>query len=78
MENREMESVMTKRFMQLVAVLLALFLSVPASWAATVNSDGEVMLRIGLASSSSYNEIGELIGANLWNNTGYGLSLIHI
>lgn len=72
MENREMESVMTKRFMQLVAVLLALFLSVPASWAATVNSDGEVMLRIGLASSSSYNEIGELIGANLWNNTGYG------
>ena len=72
MENREMESVMTNRFMQLVAVLLALFLSVPASWAATVNSDGEVMLRIGLASSSSYNEIGELIGANLWNNTGYG------
>ena len=63
---------MTKRFMQRAALFLALALSLPSAWAAATNSEGDIMLRIGLASSSSYNEIGELIGANLWNNTGYG------
>ena len=63
---------MTKRFMQLAAILLALFLAIPVGLAATVNSSGDVMLRIGLASSSSYSEGKELIGANLWNNIGYG------
>lgn len=72
MRNGEMEPTMTKRFMQLAAILLALILCIPASWAATVNNDGKIMLRIGLASSSSYSKVGELIGANLWNNTGYG------
>ncbi len=63
---------MTKRFMQFALLFLALTLSLPASWAASTNSQGEIILRIGLASSSSYNEVGELVGANLWNNTGYG------
>lgn len=63
---------MTKRFIQLATALFLLALLIPSSLAASVNSSGDMMLRIGLASSSSYSKIGELIGANLWNNTGYG------
>lgn len=62
---------MRRRFMQLVAILLAVSLCIPAAHAIT-NDRGEVMLRIGLASSSRYSTVKELIGANLWNNTGYG------
>lgn len=62
---------MSKRFMQLAAIALALVLCLPPAHAVTNDRD-EVMLRIGLASSSSGNAVGELIGANLWNNTGYG------
>ena len=63
---------MTRRFMQFAALFLALALSLPTARAAATNSEGDIMLRIGLASSSSYSDVGELVGANLWNNTGYG------
>lgn len=65
---------MGKRFMQLVAVLLVLSLAVPTTGAATVNSSGDVMIRVGLASSNSHVAVGELEAAHLENNNsaGYG------
>ena len=63
---------MRKRFMQLAAVLLAIILCVPVSWAATTNDDGEIMIRVGLASTSSHVAQGTMEAAHLENNTGYG------
>ena len=67
-----MEQTMRKRFMQLAAVLLAMTLCVPTVWAARTNGSGDVKIRVGLASSSSHNDTGELACAHLQNNTGYG------
>lgn len=63
---------MRKRFMQFVTVLLAAALCIPVSWAAGSNDEGDIMIRVGLASSSAYNSTGELACAHLQNNTGYG------
>lgn len=65
---------MKKRFMQLAAALLVLSLAVPPAGAATVNQNGDVMIRVGLASSSSHVAVGELEAAHLENNNsaGYG------
>ena len=65
---------MRKKFMQLAAAALALCLSVPPAGAATTNQNGEIMIRVGLASSSSHVPIGELEAAHLENNNseGYG------
>lgn len=65
---------MRKRFMQLAAAALALCLVVPLAGAATVNQNGEVMVRVGLASSNNHVAVGELEAAHLENNNsaGYG------
>ena len=65
---------MGKRFMQLAAVLLALSLAVPPAGAAAVNSNGDIMIRVGLASSNTHVAVGELEAAHLENNNsqGYG------
>ena len=64
-----MELTMSKRFMQLAAVLLAATLSIPTVWAGRTNDRGETMIRVGLASSSSHNSTGGLACAQLQNNT---------
>lgn len=63
---------MRKRFMQFVAAALAVSLCVPGIAAARSNSEGETVIRVGLASSSSHNPVGEQAAAHLQNNTGYG------
>ena len=63
---------MGRRFMQLAAVVLAACLSVPQAGAVNVNQNGQVMVRVGLASSSSHVPTGELESAHLENSTGYG------
>lgn len=61
---------MRKRFMQFAAAVLAVSLCIPAGAAA--KSDDDRKIRVGLASSSSHNPIGELEAAHLQNNSGYG------
>lgn len=65
---------MSKRFMQLAAVLLALSLAVPPAGAVTTNQNGDIMIRVGLASSNTHVAVGELEAAHLENNNsaGYG------
>lgn len=65
---------MSKRFMQLAAVLLALSLAVPPAGAVTANQNGDIMIRVGLASSNTHVAVGELEAAHLENNNsaGYG------
>ena len=65
---------MKKRFMQLAAVLLALSLAVPPAGAVTTNQNGDIMIRVGLASSNTHVAVGELEAAHLENNNsaGYG------
>lgn len=65
---------MSKRFMQLAAVLLALSLVVPPAGAVTTNQNGDIMIRVGLASSNTHVAVGELEAAHLENNNsaGYG------
>ncbi len=63
---------MRKRFMQLAAALLTLCLSVPPAGAVTTNQNGEIMIRVGLASTSSHVPTGELESANLENNNSQG------
>lgn len=74
LETREMGYIMKKRFMQIAAALLAVCLAVPSAAAATTNSAGEVMIRVGLASSNQHVPKGELEAAHLENNNsaGYG------
>ena len=63
---------MGKKLIQLTAVLLAVCLAVPSAGAVTVNQNGKIMIRVGLASSSSHVPTGEMESAHLENNTGYG------
>lgn len=63
---------MRKKFMQIVAFMLTLSLSVPVGSAATLNAEGEVMIRVGLASSSKHSSTKELSAAHLQSNTGFG------
>lgn len=63
---------MGKRLMRFAAALLAVCLMVPPAWAATVNRNGDIMIRVGLASSSTHVPTGELEAAHLENNTSYG------
>ncbi|MCI8422369.1 MAG: SpoIID/LytB domain-containing protein [Lawsonibacter sp.] len=63
---------MKKRLMQFAAAALTVALLIPAGWAARVNQEGETMIRVGLASSSSHNATGELAAAHLQNETGFG------
>ena len=63
---------MGKRLIQLAAAALAVCLMIPPSRAATVNWNGEAMIRVGLASSNDHVPTGELEAAHLENNTGYG------
>lgn len=69
-----MEKIAVKKMVRLAAVVLALALSIPAAGAYTTNREGEVMIRVGLASSDSHVPTGELESANLENNNsqGYG------
>lgn len=62
---------MKKRFMQFVGALLAAALCVPSVWAAPDDED-EIMIRVGLASTSTHNDLGVLEAAHLQNNTDYG------
>ena len=54
---------MKKRFMQLAAAVLAVCLTVPSAGAVTTNQNGDAMIRVGLASSSSHVPTGELVDA---------------
>ena len=63
---------MRKRFMQLAAALLAAYLAVSPAGAATVNRDGDVMIRVGLASSNPHVPTGEMEAAHLENNNSEG------
>lgn len=63
---------MKRKIIQFAAVFLALTLCLPTVWAARTDSGGNVMIRVGLASSSSHNAEGEKECAHLQNNTGYG------
>lgn len=62
---------MRKRFMQLAAAVLVLCLAAPPASAVT-NRNGDIMIRVGLASSSSHVPTGELESANLENNNSQG------
>ena len=72
LERREMEHTMKKRFMQLAAALLALSLAVPPAGAVTTNQNGDIMIRVGLASSNTHVAVGELEAAHLENNNSAG------
>ncbi len=63
---------MRKRFMQLAAVVLAFCLTVPSAGAVTTNRNGDVMIRVGLASTNAHVPTGELEAAHLLNEDGYG------
>lgn len=63
---------MKKRFMRLAAAFLAICLAIPSAGAATTNSNGEIMIRVGLASSNKHVPTGELEAAHLENSDGYG------
>lgn len=54
------------------ALMAALCLLPMTSMAAPVNNDGELMIRVGLASGSKHNAIGQLACAHLQNAEGYG------
>ncbi len=61
---------MRSKLLKLAAAALALALCVPAG---TAQAAGEgTMVRVGLASSSSHNALGELASAHLENAGGYG------
>ena len=62
---------MKKRFMQFVSAALALVLCVPPAWAVRSGED-DIVIRVGLASTSSHNELGVQEAAHLQNNTDYG------
>ena len=58
---------------RLAAVLLAAAVMMPTgAMAAIYNDDGDIMVRVGLASSSNHNELGQLACAQLQNADGYG------
>ena len=63
---------MKKRSMQLAAVLLAACLALPPMGAAAASGGGEVMIRVGLASSNAHVPTPEMESANLENNNSQG------
>ena len=64
---------MNKITKRLAAALLAAMMTLPTTaMAATYNDDGEIMVRVGLASSSKHNALGQLACAHLENADGYG------
>ena len=65
---------MHKKFLRFLVAALALSLCLPSAGAVNTNRDGDVMVRVGLASSSSHVPQGEMESANLENNNsaGYG------
>ena len=63
---------MKKKLTRLLAAFLTVIICTTMASAAATNDSGEIMVRVGIASSSSGSKLEELIGANLWNNTGYG------
>lgn len=63
---------MGKKLMQFTAAFLAVCLMIPAAGAVTTNRGGDVMIRVGLASSNAHVATPELEAAHLENNTGYG------
>ena len=63
---------MRRRFMQFAAALLLVCLAIPPAGAITTNRDGEVMIRVGLASSNAHVSTPELESANLENNNSQG------
>ncbi|WP_160634502.1 SpoIID/LytB domain-containing protein [Pseudoflavonifractor sp. 60] len=63
---------MGKRLIQLTATVLAVCLSVTCASAATLNQNGEVVIRVGLASSNSHVPTGELEAAYLESNNSEG------
>ena len=63
---------MTRRFMQLAATFLAIILCLPAVRTQAAGNGDEVIIRVGLASSSSHNELGQMEAAHLQNASGYG------
>lgn len=62
---------MKKKLLHLAAGLLALTLCVPCVGPARAAGDG-TMIRVGLASSSGHNALGELASAHLENRDGHG------
>ena len=63
---------MSKKLLKLAAAALAVCLAVPTAGAVTTNDDGEIMIRVGLASAYYHNATGELEAAHLENEDGYG------
>ena len=64
---------MRKITKRLAAILLTAAVMMPTgAMAATYNDDGDIMVRVGLASSSKHNELGQLACAQLQNADGYG------
>ena len=63
---------MCKKLLKLAAAALAVCLAVPSAGAVTTNRDGEIMIRVGLASAYYHNATGELEAAHLENEDGYG------
>lgn len=63
---------MSKKLLKLAAAALAVCLAVPTVGAVTTNDDGEIMIRVGLASAYYHNATGELEAAHLENEDGYG------
>jgi len=64
---------MKKITKRLAAALMAALMLLPSgAMAATTNNDGEIMVRVGLASGSKHNAIGQLACAHLQNADGYG------
>ena len=63
---------MSKKLLKLAAAALALCLAAPTAGAVTTNDDGEIMIRVGLASAYYHNANGELEAAHLENEDGYG------
>ena len=63
---------MYKKLLKLAAAALAVCLAVPTAGAVTTNRNGEIMIRVGLASAYYHNATGELEAAHLENEDGYG------
>jgi len=65
---------MKKITKRIAAALLAAVMLFPAAATAVhTNDEGEIMVRVGLASGSKHNAIGQLTCANLQNVDGYGM-----
>lgn len=63
---------MKVKLLKLLTFCLTLAVLIPNVEAVVANSQGDTLVRVGLASSSSYTRNEELIGANLLNCEGYG------